>query len=110
MDRRTDTNGATNSVTHTNEVRVRPVFVQLWSSSSPTHGDMAGSDMGKLGLFIFGWYAFNAGFNVTNKQILNQFNFAWIVSWLQLAPSRPDELLSRYVMDGASPGQQPTSP
>jgi solute carrier family 35 protein E1 len=41
--------------------------------------------MGKLGLFIFGWYAFNAGFNVTNKQILNQFNFAWIVSWLQLA-------------------------
>ena len=35
--------------------------------------------------FLTLWYAFNAGFNVTNKQLLNQFAFPWVVSWFQLA-------------------------
>ena len=46
---------------------------------------MADADSLRLAGFIALWYAFNAGFNVTNKQIMNQFNFAWVVSWLQLA-------------------------
>lgn len=35
--------------------------------------------------FLGLWYAFNAGFNVSNKQLLNQFPYPWIVSWCQMA-------------------------
>ena len=39
----------------------------------------------QLSLYLFLWYFFNAGFNVTNKQVLNQFPHPWIVAWCQLA-------------------------
>jgi solute carrier family 35 protein E1 len=38
-----------------------------------------------LSLYLLLWYAFNAGFNVTNKLVLNQFPHPWVVSWVQLA-------------------------
>ena len=39
----------------------------------------------ELPVYVFLWYAFNAGFNVQNKLLLNDFNFAWVVSWVELA-------------------------
>ena len=38
-----------------------------------------------LTLYLFLWYLFNAGFNVTNKLVLNKFPHPWVVSWFQLA-------------------------
>lgn len=38
----------------------------------------------KLAGFLALWYFFNAGFNVTNKQLLNVFPYPWVVSWFQL--------------------------
>jgi len=40
-----------------------------------------------LSLYLLLWYAFNAGFNVSNKLVLNQFPHPWVVSWCQLATS-----------------------
>lgn len=39
----------------------------------------------QLSFYLFLWYFFNAGFNVTNKQVLNKFPHPWIVAWFQLA-------------------------
>ena len=41
-----------------------------------------------LASYLTLWYAFNAGFNVTNKQILNRFAFPWIVSLVQVRSAR----------------------
>ena len=42
----------------------------------------------RLFVFIALWYTTNAGFNVTNKQILNRFAFPWIVSLVQVRSAR----------------------
>ncbi len=39
----------------------------------------------ELGVYLTLWYAFNAGFNVANKRLLDQFPHPWVVSWTQLA-------------------------
>jgi hypothetical protein len=39
----------------------------------------------QLTMYLFLWYFFNAGFNVSNKQVLNKFPHPWIVAWFQLA-------------------------
>ena len=31
------------------------------------------------------WYVFNGAFNVSNKRLLNELNYPWIISWIQLA-------------------------
>ena len=43
----------------------------------------------QLSFFLVLWYAFNVGFNVSNKLVLNQFPYPWVVSWVQLATGQP---------------------
>ena len=43
---------------------------------------MAPVSMAKLAVCMLGWYGCNAAFNIYNKRVMNEFAFAWAVSWL----------------------------
>ncbi|KAJ1447568.1 triose-phosphate transporter family-domain-containing protein [Pelagophyceae sp. CCMP2097] len=52
---------------------------------APAAAEAPANRLVPLVTFVSLWYAFNAGFNVQNKVILNAFPFPWAVSWAQLA-------------------------